>query len=194
MARSRVYDEDIAIARAMNLFWRKGYEPTSISDLTAAMGINKGSLYHSFGSKQELFLQVFLKYNVEYRRATLQRMAQHSNPCAAIADLFELIVQQSIEDEEKKGCFLVNTALEMSSHSEDVQVLIRQGMAEFEAFFLDQLALAKEQQLIPQTVDVPETAKGLLALVIGMRVLARGVFSESGLNAIRLQALKLINA
>lgn len=192
MARSRTFDENLAVERAMNVFWRKGYEPTSITDLTAAMEINKGSLYHSFGSKQDLFLKAFLKYNNEYRRATLVRMARNPDPLAAIDDLFAEMVRQSLLDTERKGCFVINTALELAFHSDEVQAMAREGLAEFEGFFVEQLTLAQGQNLLPADFDVAAAAKALLALETGLRVLARGVYGESDLHALRLQARKLV--
>lgn len=191
MARSRIYDEDLATERAMTLFWRKGYEPTSITDLTEAMGINKGSLYHSFGSKQNLFHTVFLKYNNDYRRETLNRMAQNPDPLAAIDDLFAEMVAQSLNDTEKKGCFVINTALELEAHSPEVQAMVREGLAEFEDFFADKLTLARDQGRLPADFDVRGTAQALLALETGLRVLARGVFDAAALNTLRHQARRL---
>ncbi|MEP2718861.1 TetR/AcrR family transcriptional regulator [Pseudophaeobacter sp.] len=192
MARSRVFDEETALDRAMNTFWRKGYETTSITDLTGAMEINKGSLYHSFGSKQELFVRVFLKYNQAYRRALLTRMSQYQNPEEAIAELFTEVLRQSLEDKERKGCFLVNTSLEMAHHTGEVQDLVHQGMSEFEAFFVEQLTRAKTQGAVSDDLDLTQVAKALLTLVVGMRVLARGVYGGGDLEMIRDQALRML--
>lgn len=193
MSRTKIFDEEDVADRAMTLFWTKGYEPTSITDLTQTMGINKGSLYHAFGNKKKLFKRALLKYDIEHRRATLARMSEITDPVVSIDTLFSLLVKQSFEDVEKKGCMLVNTALEMPHHGDDVKAIVVAGMNDFEDFFRRQLVLAKQNLAVSTDLDIDETAKGLLTLVVGLQVLARGVFSESELTAIRSQAMKLID-
>ena len=97
MSRVKTFNEEDATDRAMTLFWTNGYEPTSIADLTQAMGINKGSLYHSFGSKNKLFIRALLKYDVEHRHATLARMSEITDPVVSIDTLFSLLVKQSLD-------------------------------------------------------------------------------------------------
>ncbi|WP_194287193.1 TetR/AcrR family transcriptional regulator [Tritonibacter aquimaris] len=192
MARSRVFDEETAVDRAMQLFWRNGYEATSITDLTTAMGINKGSLYHSFGSKHDLFMRVLLRYSIECMRATLQRVGQNPDPIAAIDDLFAQMIRQSLADTDRKGCFLVNTALDLQLHSAEVQDMTRRGLAEYEGFFAEKLTAAKSQGRLSDTFDVDEAASALMALETGLQVMARGMYSEKKLQAIRHQAQRLV--
>ena len=193
MARTKIFDEEEATERAMTLFWRKGYAPTSISDLTDEMGINKGSLYHSFSSKNELFKRALQKYNIEHRRATLSRMSEITDPIVAIDTLFSLMIKQSLDDVHKKGCMLVNTAMELPYHESEVHEIVKSGMDEFEEFFRSQLSVAHDRGLVPEELHIDETSIGLLTLVVGLRVMARGVYTESSLNSIRLQALHLIS-
>jgi TetR/AcrR family transcriptional repressor of nem operon len=194
MAREKVFDDDDVLDRAMTVFWAKGYNSTSMVDLTSRMGINKGSLYHSFGSKRELFKRALLRYDIEQRRATLARMNEISDPLEAVDALFALLIKQSLTDVEKKGCMLVNTALEMPHHKDDIRSLVVQGMEDFEAFFIRQLIIGKTTGTVSDGLDVKTAAKGLLTLVVGLRVLARGVFSEASLEAIRSQAMTLAKA
>ena len=192
MSRVKTFNEEDATEQAMALFWTNGYEPTSIADLTQAMGINKGSLYHSFGSKKNLFIRALLKYDVEHRQATLARMSEITDPVVSIDTLFSLLVKQSLEDVEKKGCMLVNSALEMPHHDDDIKAIVVAGMNDFEDYFRRQLVIAKQNGAVSTNLDADETAKGLLTLVVGLRVLARGVFLRVELTAIRSQAMKLI--
>jgi len=192
MSRAKIFHEEDVTNRAMTLFWSKGYEPTSIADLTQVMGINKGSLYHSFGNKRSLFKRALLKYDVEHRRATLARMSKITDPIVSIDTLFSLLVKQSLDDIEKKGCMLVNSTLELPHHEDDIKAIVVAGMNEFEDYFRRQLILAKQNGTVSNDVNIETTAKGLLTLVVGLRVLARGVFSEDELNAIRSQAMTFI--
>ncbi len=192
MARTKTFDEEDAVGRAMVLFWTKGYELTSMADLTKAMQINKGSLYHSFGNKKNLFKRVLRKYDVEHRRTTLAQMKEITDPVVSIDTLFSLLVRQSVEDIGRKGCLLVNTALEIPHHDDDVKAIVESSLNDFEGFFRSRLVLAKQNLAIPADLNIDETAVGLFTLVAGLRVLARGMFSESELTAIRSQAMKLL--
>lgn len=186
------FDTDEILDRATAVFWAKGYEATSMSDLLAATKINKGSLYNAFGSKKALFTQALLKYEREQHRGTLAQLRALNDPVLAIETLFDKLIEQSITDPQKRGCLLVNTALDLPNQDEDIAKAVKVAILDLEAFFAQQLTLGKETGAMPAHVDPAKTAKGLLTLVFGLRVLARGVFDKSGLVAIKAAALDLI--
>ena len=193
MPWEKAFDVDEAIDRATEIFWAKGYEATSLSDLLKATGINKGSFYNAFGSKKQLFTLSLLKYEREQHRATLHRLSQLEDPVAAITNLFDALIAQSLGDEEKKGCLLVNTALDLPNLDEDTGDTVKSGMADIEAFFKQQIELGHQTGAIPKSVNPAVASIGLVALVVGLRVLARGVFSKDQLQAIKSQAIDLIS-
>jgi TetR/AcrR family transcriptional repressor of nem operon len=186
------FDTDEAIDKATQVFWAKGFEATSLADLLKEMGINKGSFYNAFGSKKSLFTQSLLKYDREQRRQVLEQLSSLQDPILAINTLFDALVEQSLADVERKGCFLVNTALDLPNHDEDIQKTVKKGLNDFEAFFEQQVRLGISTGAIPDRVNITVTAKGLLTLVVGLRVLARGVFDQPSLTAIKTQARDLI--
>jgi TetR/AcrR family transcriptional repressor of nem operon len=186
------FDTDEAIDKATQVFWAKGFEATSLADLLKEMGINKGSFYNAFGSKKSLFTQSLLKYDREQRRQVLEQLSSLQDPILAINTLFDALVEQSLADVERKGCFLVNTALDLPNHDEDIQKTVKKGLNDFEAFFEQQVRLGISTGAIPDRVNITVTAKGLLTLVVGLRVLARGVFDQASLTAIKTQARDLI--
>lgn len=188
------FDVEEAVDRAKHVFWKKGYEATSIADLIKGMGINKGSLYNAFGSKKELFVRAVLKYDRENRKAALAQLEAMDDPVLAIQSLFDTLVAESEQDTERKGCFLVNTALELPHHPEDIQRLVIEALLDFEQFFKRLIRLAQERRDVPETLDAGQVAKSLLSQVVGLRVLARGVFGSEGLQAIRSQAMKQLAA
>ena len=188
------FDVDAAVDCAMKVFWAKGYEPTSISDLTEAMQINKGSLYNAFGSKKALFMRALLKYDRENRQAALKQLEAMDNPVAAIRTLFDSLIAESEADVERKGCLLVNTALDLPNQSEEVQRMVTAALEDFEQFFLRTIERAQERGEVPAKLDAREAAKSLLTQVVGLRVLARGVFDAKSLKAIGTQALEHISA
>jgi len=193
MPWEKSFDEEIAVGKAMKVFWEKGFEPASIAALIAATGINRGSLYNAFGGKQQLFVKALLKYDRDNRRATLAQLEAQDDPKQAIADLFDAIVTETAADKEKKGCFLINTASELATHDLEVNTIVTNGLREFEAFFRRGIEVAQARHDIPESIAPEATAKALLALVVAIRVLGRGAFSESALKMLADQAKHLIS-
>lgn len=193
MPWEKSFDEDDALAKAMKVFWEKGYEPASIADLIAGTGITRGSLYNAFGGKEQLFVKTLLKYDRENRRAMLAELEAMDDPKRAIITLFDGIVAETFADSEKKGCFIVNTASELATHGEEVNRIIHNGIREFEAFLRRSIEVAKARKEMPESLDPEATAKALFAMIVAIRVLGRGVFDEPALTTIANQALRLLD-
>ncbi len=193
MPWEKSFDMTEAVERALQVFWEKSYTGTSISDLTSAIGIKRGSLYNAFEGKQDLFVKSLLKYDREYRSAGLIQLESNYEPRDAICTLFETLVSQSISDGHKKGCFLVNTALELPSHTKEVSAIVRSGFQDIENFFERLIKRGQKKSEIPKSVDPHNTAKALLGLVVAIRVLARGAYGEPELLIIAQQAKRLIS-
>jgi TetR/AcrR family transcriptional repressor of nem operon len=192
MPWEKSFDEDEAVGKAMKVFWEKGFEPASMANLIAGTGITRGSLYNAFGGKEQLFVKALLKYDKDNRRALLAELEAMDDPIRAIAALFDGIVAETVADPEKKGCFLVNTAAEIATHGEEVNRIIRNGLRELEAFLRRSLEVAQVRKQIPDSLDPEATAKGLMAMIVGIRVLGRGVFDEAALKKIATQAQRLL--
>lgn len=192
MPWEKSFDTDDATGLAMSVFWSKGYEATSLTDLLSATGINKGSFYNAFGSKRDLFILTLLKYDRDERSAMLEELRKMRDPIKAIMTLFDRMISQSIEDKSKKGCFLVNTALDLPNHDDEIARTVQAGFEDMEAFFVEQIQDGQQSGAIPESVKVKETARGLLSLTVGLRVLARGVFEPQTLKALKTQAASLI--
>lgn len=192
MPWEKSFDEDEAVGKAMKVFWEKGFEPASMANLIAGTGITRGSLYNAFGGKEQLFVKALLKYDKDHRRALLAELEAMDDPIRAIAALFDGIVAETVADPEKKGCFLVNTAAEIATHGEEVNRIIRNGLRELEAFLRRSLEVAQVRKQIPDSLDPEATAKGLMAMIVGIRVLGRGVFDEAALREIATQAQRLL--
>ncbi|MEO1086822.1 MAG: TetR/AcrR family transcriptional regulator [Acidobacteriota bacterium] len=192
MPWEKSFDTDQALAKAMQVFWSKGYDSTSMTNLTQAMGINKGSLYNAFGGKRALFIKSIVKYDFENRRQILSQLEALDDPIRAFGMFFEVLISESVGDSEKKGCFLINTSLELPRHDEETRTLVTEALKDLEAFFRRGLEAAGARGDVDASLDAAVTAKALVALVVGLRVLARGTYDESGLRAIKAQALVLL--
>lgn len=192
MPWEKSFNEETALEKAMLVFWEKGFEPASIADLLEGTGLNRGSLYNAFGGKQPLFVKALLKYDRDYRQALLAQLEALDNPKKAIATFFDVTVANTVADQDHKGCFLFNTALEITTHDEQVKDIVTNGVREVEAFFRRGIEVGQARGDIPKELDPEATAKILLALIVAIRVLGRGVFAEAALQTIADQGKRLI--
>ncbi len=120
MARPKKFDEAAGLQKAMDVFWKKGYAGTSISDLTTSMEINAPSLYATYGDKHKLFvtaLQAYLQSQYEWMR---QAVSEQKPVREIIRYLLATLIDSTLEDPERRGCFMVNTITEMAN--QDTQV------------------------------------------------------------------------
>ena len=193
MPWQKQFDTDQALAKAMSAFWAHGYEATSVQDLVAAMGINRGSLYATFGDKRALFVAALRRYDGQYRKAWIDELSGSASPRAAILGAFEGAIAAAIERGSRDGCLLVNTALELSPHDPEIAALVAESFLEMERFFRDGVARGQAMGEIPARADPVETGRALLSLFIGLRVLARSRPEPALLRSVARQAAELIS-
>ena len=172
MARPREFDETTVLEAAMNCFWAQGFEQTSVRDLAQRMGITSASLYNAFGDKRSLYRRAFVHYlaqTVRDRVARLEKLA----PAMALANFFDEIIERSVDDQQRRGCMLVNAALELAPYDPEFQHLVAEEMMFIEAFFRRCVEAGQKDGSIAATRPAGEVAQLLLSVLLGIRVLAR---------------------
>ncbi|HUC11338.1 MAG TPA: TetR/AcrR family transcriptional regulator [Stellaceae bacterium] len=172
MARPREFDETTVLEAAMNCFWAQGFEQTSVRDLAQRMGITSASLYNAFGDKRSLYRRAFVHYlaqTVRDRVARLEKLA----PAMALANFFDEIIERSVDDQQRRGCMLVNAALELAPYDPEFQHLVAEEMMFIEAFFRRCVEAGQKDGSIVATRPAGEAAQLLLSVLLGIRVLAR---------------------
>jgi TetR/AcrR family transcriptional regulator, transcriptional repressor for nem operon len=194
MPRPREFDETAALEAAMECFWRRGYEATSLRDLTASMGLTAPSLYNAFGDKQELFARALERYLDRTTRDRLRRLEESLAPKEAIRRFFAEIIEHSIKDRQRKGCFLVNSALEVAPHHAECRAVIAEQFGEIEAFFKRCILAAQVDQTVAPDVDAGDVARLLLGVLLGIRVLARTKPNRDVLEGVARPALALLDS
>ena len=173
MARPREFDEAAALEAAIRCFWSRGYEATSVRDLTLAMGITGASLYNAFGDKRALFglaLDHYIKRGFCERSA---RLEQQLPPRDAILTFFNEIIELSLSDPERKGCFIVNAALEVAPHDPEFKALLAAVQEGMEGFFHRCISAGQAQGSISAVQSADDLARLCLGVLMGLRVLAR---------------------
>ena len=186
------YNETDVLERAMHAFWAHGYEATSMSDLVAAMGINRGSIYAAYTNKHTLFMESLQHYDRIYRREFLARVAEEHAPKDAIIAAFDAAAAQCASNKIPDGCLLVNTVLELSPHDADVRDFVDASLREVESFFASMIKAAQRDGSVRNELNARQTAQALLGLFLGLRVLARSRSNHAALEAISSQARMMI--
>lgn len=173
MARPREFDEAAALDAAIQCFWSRGYEATSVRDLADAMGIAGPSLYNTFGDKRRLYRQALEHYVERGFCERVRRFESELAPRAAIGAFFEEIIQLSLADEQRKGCLIVNSALELAPHDPEFQAALTNVLRDMEAFFHRCVKAGQDTGAINAALPADDLARMLLGLLLGLRVLAR---------------------
>jgi TetR/AcrR family transcriptional repressor of nem operon len=156
----------------MQCFWNKGYEATSVKHLVKVTGITAASLYNAFGDKRALFRAALNQY-VDQSVGERIRRCEALPARQAIEGFFRDILDRSLSDRERKGCLLVNSALEVAPHDAEFQETIGAVLRRIEAFFLKCIKTGQADGTITRSSPAQDLARHLLAVLMGVRVLAR---------------------
>jgi TetR/AcrR family transcriptional repressor of nem operon len=172
MARPREFDEDVVLDAAIQCFWSRGYEATSIKDLVGRTGITAASLYNAYGDKRALFRTALDRY-VEGSIGDRIRRCETLPPQRAIRTFFDEIMTRSLTDREHKGCMLVNSALELAPHDWEFEAVVSAVLVRIERFFLLCIEAGQADGTIARAIRAEILARHLLGVLMGVRVLAR---------------------
>lgn len=192
MPWEKQFDVDAVIDRAMQQFWNRGYEATSMQDLVACTGINRASLYATYGDKHALFLAALRRYEEKTCADLLAELESRYAPREAIRQLFRAFTQIP-EQGAGRGCFLTNTALELAAHDADVGRVVAHGQQSIEAFLARMIRKGKADGEIGDHVRPAEAARSLLASLIGVVVLSRSRPEPALLRTIVDDALRRLD-
>jgi TetR/AcrR family transcriptional regulator, transcriptional repressor for nem operon len=179
MARTKAFDPDGAVDRAVEVFWRQGFAGTTPQNLVDALGIGKGSLYNAFGSKHGLFTLALSRYADEQAAGLVEFLAQAGPVRPKLRQAMQIIVEMSFGDASRRGCLAVNTAAEVGRADDEINVHVQRMFDRTEAAFQGALVEARRTGEIAGTVDPAATASLLLTTLIGIQVLAKSAPDQS---------------
>lgn len=186
MARPQAFNTAEVLHSAMQVFWRKGYEATSMQDLMTAMGLSKSSLYTAFGNKHELFLAAFDGYRKERAREMAFMLGQAPSR-DAIEQFFVKIVMDAAEGTESNGCMSINQAVELAPHAPEVRDRVMNDFTQIESALSDAIQKGQAEGSIRSKDDPSALARMLVIAFPGLQVMRRaGLAAEKVRDDIRL--------
>ncbi len=173
MARPREFDADRALHDALEVFWRKGYEATSMQDLVAAMGIQKASLYAAFGDKRSLYVAALRRYQQETLGELTEHLAKAPLPLAAIREFVKEVADHAAGRDGRHGCFCINANIELAPSDDAIGDDLRRHHDRMVAVLAATLERAKAAGELAEKVDSEGLATFVLALVVAINVLGK---------------------
>ncbi len=179
MPRLKEFNPDDALEKAMQVFWHKGYEATSMEDLLDAMDLNRGSLYDTFGDKRQLFLKVIDRYCTTFVGSKLSLLDQPGPALPALRRFINSMIEGGLADPQRRGCLIANTAMELSPHEKEIADKVSRALKMAEDTFFKVLVRAKQQGELKNGKDPRTVARFLMTMMQGNVVMIKaGVSAE----------------
>jgi TetR/AcrR family transcriptional repressor of nem operon len=165
MSRPKEFSPDDAIEKAMQVFWHKGYEATSMEDLLSAMDLNRGSLYDTFGDKRQLFMKVMDRYCTTFVGPKFSLLDQPGPAIPALRRFIHGMIEGALADPQRRGCLIANTVMELSPHEKEIAGTLRQALKMAEDTLFQVLARGKQQGELTEDKD-PRALAGFLTTMM----------------------------
>ncbi|MFV1983632.1 MAG: TetR/AcrR family transcriptional regulator [Thiohalomonadales bacterium] len=183
---NKQFDQDAVLDKALQVFWNKGYEATSMQDLVSSMGINRASLYQTYGNKHSLFMTCIDRY-IENTLTSMRQMLELSGPALNnLKQMFTGFVEQSLI-EQKHGCFINNSAVELGPHDADIAEKLRNSWNQFEKIFETIIERAIKNNEIDKNTNVEQ-----LALLLNINL--QGLMVKTKVNTPKEKLIICIDA
>jgi len=172
MPRTKCFNREEALEKAIGAFWAKGYEATSVQDLVDCMGINRGSLYDTFGDKHKLFLEALDRYG-EGSQLRIEALRQEGDPREVLTRFMYVFMQKQVADPARRGCFMTNSAVELSSRDDECAERIRIFFEDMEVEFKDLITRGQREGVFKSKRDAASLASFFIGVMQGIRVVGK---------------------
>jgi len=194
VARTKEFDPDAALQSALELFWRRGYEATSMADLVEHLGVGRASIYATFGNKHELYLKALDRYRETRDPQLLRELSQPGPALPAVRTVVRRFATEAATEERRlSGCFVTNTAAELAPHDTAAARRVEHSWDHIETLLHSALVRAQAQGELPEDRDPRTLARMLLVLMQGLRVVGKASTDPSRVRDAAEQALTLLD-
>ncbi len=183
MGRTRTFDQDEVLDRALSTFWERGHDATSMADLCESMGLGPGSVYAAFGDKHALYMQCLRRYAETVSTEAIERIHASASGMQGIRNYFEALVDAMVHGKRRWGCFLTNSVVEFASRDPAMADLFKAHFLRLETAFAGALARAQAANELRPGAG-PKDAALLVAVVQGMNVLAKATPGKASLTQV----------
>ncbi len=167
------YSSEQVLDIAMGLFWRKGYQSTSLQELVGEMGLSRSSFYQAFGSKRQLFLSCLERYEKATTLDLITRLHGAATGREFIEDTLLWAIEEVIEGTDPRGCLVVNTANELAQRDKQVAARVSQGFDKYRAIFLAAARRGQEDGSIRSDKESTLLANYLVTNMSGLRTMVK---------------------
>ena len=193
MARQKEFDRDEVLHKAMEVFWTRGYEGTSIQDLVKHMRINRQSIYDTFGDKHSLFLQALDRYREIQSRKVFEVLERPGSMKKNLRRLFEETVARALSAEGRRGCFIGNSMSELAGRCKETATRTCNSVASAEKMFQKALQRGKEQGELRRVSDTRAVARFLYSNLQGLLLMAKATRDRKLLNDVVKVTLSVLD-
>ena len=192
MPRPKEFDPEAILDQAVDVFWARGYEGTSIQDLVDALGINRSSLYATFGDKHDLYLAALQRYGQNALGRVTKTLSGPGPVHQAISDLFDAAVTPVEQNEDRRGCLICNAAVEQAPRDPAIEAEVKADFKFIEDGFAKALDRAKAAGEIDARSDATAIAKYLTTNYMGLRVMAKAGHDPASLRDVANVTLSIL--
>jgi TetR/AcrR family transcriptional repressor of nem operon len=193
MARHKEFDRDEALQKAMEVFWVRGYEAASINDLVKRMGINRQSLYDTFGDKHALYLQALDRYREVEGRKMFELLERPGSVKKALRQLFQGVVEGSLCDGQRRGCFIGNAMSELAGRCKETAAKTCSQLAASEEALYRALLRGKKTGEIGGGRDLRAVARFLYSSLQGLQLMAKATRDRKTLEDVVKVTLSVLD-
>ncbi|MBL6444891.1 TetR/AcrR family transcriptional regulator [Fulvivirga sp. 29W222] len=184
MPKNVTFDRTEIIGKVTDLFWRKGYHGTSMQDLVNATGLNRSSLYNSFGDKFSLFLESLKFYQEREQTLAFANLFKEKSVYAAIRSFFYALIDSIESDQDHKGCYLINCTAELSATDEKVQKFLIDNQLMLRHTFAELIRTGQDNGEISVQKGADDLALYLFSSLQGLRLTGMLTDSRKELNSV----------
>jgi TetR/AcrR family transcriptional repressor of nem operon len=192
MGRPKEFDPDLALETAMEAFWENGFDATSLADITASTGVQKASLYATYGDKRQLFLTALSRYQEEGFTRLKAGLASKGSVRAAFHAVFSGMIQECATKDRSRGCLCVNTAVEIGPRDPEIAGMLLSHANRIVALFAETIERGQAGGEIDAGIDAQTTARFLLVTLFGVTVGGKTGFSARKLDEVVSAALSVL--
>jgi TetR/AcrR family transcriptional repressor of nem operon len=193
MARQKEFDRDEVLHKAMEVFWSRGYEAASIQELVKHMGINRQSIYDTFGDKHALYLQALDRYSEVEGRRIVELLEQPGSVKRNMRQLFEIAIEKALCDRQRRGCFMGNAMSELAGRCKDTAARTCSNMGAAQEALHRALLRGKKEGELKGIREPRAVARFLYSSLQGLLLTGKATQDRKTLNDIVTVTLSVLD-